>query len=222
MTGELDEEWPAMDDTADDDSINKQQSRELKSSLPGEEAGDNVAGEQQQRQRGSINTISSSGSMLHRVASSVVTRDYQPRVPSSLGRYSTTTAASDHDAQRDIQHATQTDTLSSSTTSNSAGTFVVRSNPSTSGNHTVEQLQAAVKALQGPTESAGLLGAVLQETASADRGLTKEQAPANDKLGGLLSLFEPPSPPTNPSQRELTDQRGGPSALVALLHCCTG
>lgn len=206
MTGELAEEWPQDDDH----SINNN-SHDNASDVRGH---DDVRDQSRLGEmvfKGSISRDKSALS-IRRIHSTK--KDYQPRVPSSLGRYAT--GAFEHDdgswsAQQEnvpVHNIINSNTLSSSATSNSAGTFVVRSNPSTTRNQAGDQIQAAVKALQGPTESAGLLGAVLQDPSTA---VTPNDAPSKktpavkDKLGGLLSLFEPPSPPvqtSHVSQRE--------------------
>lgn len=143
------------------------------------------------------------GSPTVRAASSndSTTAKYQPRVPSSL-RYATGSvvfadADGDNvdDASGSVLRQPQHDSTRTRSPVSSTGTFVVRSNPTTArdgegeGN---EQLQAAVRALQGP--SAGL-GAVEQVEDGELELPSRSPKKGKDKLGGLMKLFEPPSPP---------------------------
>ncbi|KAK4046693.1 Protein nud1 [Microbotryomycetes sp. JL201] len=86
---------------------------------------------------------------------------------------------------------------------NSVGTFIVKSNPSTTD---AGQLQAAVRALQAG-QSAGLGGVADGEQPDADK-LSSTDGP--DRLGGLLNLFNP-SPPPAPGSSGLAQTAKVPS-----------
>lgn len=112
----------------------------------------------------------------------------KPRIPSSL-RYSSVV---------DVGGASIPPLLSPDS-STSAGTFVMRSNPGTNpsgmqglGGGGENQLQAAVRALKGP--SAGLGGREQEE--EGEDVQEQQQSPKKDRLG-LMSLFDPPSPRTS-------------------------
>lgn len=79
------------------------------------------------------------------------------------------------------------------------GTFVVNSTrvrgPGPGGEAENDQLAAAIRAFKGPPQSAGLFG-ISADDADED-GQTAGQSQKAVKGNGLLSLFEPISPPTH-------------------------
>lgn len=172
VTDELEEEW--VEEQAEEDDEDKQSP-----------ASNNSVG-------GSVRLSSSTRSPTGHAYSSL----NKPRVPSSL-RYGFTSPSTDSGASISQQAESSLVFGQPSPNSSSAGTFVVKSNPTTcrdgrGGDQGEDQLQAAVRALKGP--SAGLGGKTEEEDAGQQEdGLKSPRKVAAARLG-LMSLFEPPSP----------------------------
>ncbi|ORY73857.1 hypothetical protein BCR35DRAFT_293569 [Leucosporidium creatinivorum] len=179
VTEELEEEWVEEQPDDDDDEQQEQQANDNSSGAS------NNAG-------GSVRRSSTIGSITAHSQHSLDRT--KPRVPSSLRHvYSSPNnipQPEDSDALEDSV------VLQPSPNSSSAGTFVVRSNPSSQngGMGGENQLQAAVRALKGP--SAGLGGSNEEDGEDTDGqgGRKSPKKPSSDRLG-LMSLFDPPSPP---------------------------
>lgn len=175
-------------------------------------------------QDGSVRQSSTSGSTTARVYSSL----NKPRVPSSLRYGFTSPSAADLGASTSVAQQTDSSVVfgQPSPNSSSAGTFVVKSNPSTSRDSRPgeeNQLQAAVRALKGP--SAGLGGQTDEgdDSQGQEDGQKSPRKVAAARLG-LLSLFEPPSPRSLNSGLDLvllvtTDYGIVHSYSTPLIHC---
>ena len=110
----------------------------------------------------------------------------RPRIPSAL-RFSLSSSSNSQPTSAPVVPATST--------ISSAGTFVFREGDNSIAYCDGEdnQLQAAVKALKGP--SAGLGGApVTEDVKEGDVTTPVKTKKTSGNLGGLMSLFEPPNP----------------------------
>ncbi|KAL8290415.1 hypothetical protein RQP46_002673 [Phenoliferia psychrophenolica] len=175
MTDELDEEWIEQ---ADDQDEEQHEHEEEPAAEPAEASFERAA------------PIHSTYASLNR-----------PRVPSSL-RYAFTSSTSTTTST--IMPASAAGSPPASPPSSSGGgTFVCRDDDSNSSIKVVNspardapesQLQAAVRALMGP--SAGLGAREVEEGEHAVPGAAKKPRTPGDRLGGLRRLFDPPSPPT--------------------------
>ncbi|KAK4048161.1 Protein nud1 [Microbotryomycetes sp. JL221] len=213
LTDELDEEW-----TVDDASDANQSHMKAVHDTDGREGRlGPTSSNDQNKQRlndASRRSVPMTPTATFNTALSAI-NNTKPRVPSNL-RYEYATRAHDDgddgaagcsfntNASRDSMGAdfdegsVVVNTLSNEATS-SAGTFVIRSNPSTSDSNQ-GQLQAAIKALKGP--GAGL-GADLKDS-GVEISMTSGPNQQQDKLGGLLNLFDPPpSPPAGTSNAQV-------------------
>ena len=176
MTDELDEEWIEQAEPEDEDEDEQEQ--------------------QPPRPTSTSPTIGSSA--------------YRPRVPSSL-RYAFTSSTSSTVVPGAFSVSSSTSSAGGSIiargSSDSAGDDVSASSikivkePAAARDAVESQLQAAVRALQGP--SAGL-GAVDVDAGELDTPGAVRKArfvTQGDRLGGLRRLFDPPSPPTRECSR---------------------
>ncbi|KAK4699944.1 protein NUD1, partial [Phenoliferia sp. Uapishka_3] len=172
MTDELEEEWIEQDDSG-----------EAQGEDDGDESGGSLIEKQEQGGRhSSISPINSTYASLNK-----------PRVPSSL-RYAFAAASS---TSSTITPLDQSQSQSPSSPSSQTGSFVIRDSSIiiASGSNAAggeSQLQAAVRALKGP--SAGL-GAPVGEVEDGEVVLPGNKTAGVDRLGGLRRLFDPPSPP---------------------------
>lgn len=175
MTEELEEEWVEQEEEQDDDD--EPEDEDAESSFV-----DRPDDSNSRRERSATPSP---------VPSSTYASLNRPRVPSSL-RYAFTSSTTS---------TVQPDPASPGSGSNGAGTFVVRDSPSSSikildgrEEGPESQLQAAVRALKGPSSG---LGAPEAGEGQVDfPGVKKGKAAyGGDRLGGLLRMFDPPSPP---------------------------
>lgn len=185
VTEELEEEWVEEQPDEDDEG---QQDRQASSS----------SGASSDDGGGSVRRSSTIGSITDRSQYSLDRT--KPRVPSSL-RYAYSPNNIPRHQQEEDYDALGDESLQPSPSSSSAGTFVFRSNPSShnGGMGGENQLQAAVRALKGP--SAGLGGSSEEEQEGTEEGQGLDKSPkksTSDRLG-LMSLFDPPSPRGFPS-----------------------
>ncbi|KAM0790169.1 hypothetical protein ACM66B_005488 [Microbotryomycetes sp. NB124-2] len=195
LTDELDEEW-TVDEEDEGESVVVAQSRPPSRRSSNNNNGDNKLASY-------ANTTPTAGSKTPTATfNTCLTSLNKPRVPSSL-RFAYTSAEDhstalaspqqhEHEHEDYLHDNMSTYDKGSSSGVNSVGTCIVKSNPSTTDER--GQLHAAVSALQ-VGHSAGL-GAAQPRNDGTTGSNNPNETPARDRLGGLISLFNPPpSPP---------------------------
>lgn len=184
LTDELDEEWVEQDSRDSSVGSDDTPRRDERTVPPTAMSTTNVTNETPTHgQRSPTATFNTAMTSLNK-----------PRVPSSLRFVYTTNDDSVNIGDALLADSSVVDNASDGA---SVGTFVIKSNPSTTGGNE-DQLQAAVRALKGPGAGFGGLVSDGGHTSQGQNDFAAKSDQTGPHTPSLLNLFDPPSPPRKP------------------------